>query len=67
LNLASDLISGAEAVAAYLGISRRVVYHLTEQGHLPVVRLGRRLYYSRRALDVAFGLLTATNDNSGCG
>lgn len=63
MNLASDLLPGAEAAATYLGVSRRIVYHLTEQGHLPVVKLGRRLYYSKRALNAAFGSAAASNDN----
>jgi len=50
----SDLISGAEAAAAYTGLPRRVIYRLTEQGHLPVRRMGRRLYYRKSELDQAF-------------
>ncbi|WP_194954907.1 helix-turn-helix domain-containing protein [Sphingopyxis solisilvae] len=52
--LADDLLAGAAAAAAYCGLSRRVIYHLTETGALPVKRIGRRLYYRKRELDEAF-------------
>ncbi|MEI5685456.1 helix-turn-helix domain-containing protein [Sphingomonas kyungheensis] len=52
--LADDLLSGASAAAAYLGIGRSAVYHLTEGGHLPVTRKGRRLFYRKSELDRAF-------------
>jgi excisionase family DNA binding protein len=54
VSLASDLLAGAEAAARYIGVSRRVVYGLTDRGLLPVVRMGRRLYYSKAALNAAF-------------
>ncbi|WP_404404497.1 DNA-binding protein [Pelagibacterium halotolerans] len=38
--LSDDLIYGAEAIAAFLGMSRRQVYHAAEQDHLPVFRIG---------------------------
>ena len=38
--LAEDLLRGADAVAAFLGLSRRQVYHYVEQGVLPAFRLG---------------------------
>lgn len=53
-DLSSDLLSGAAAAARYTGLSRRVIYHLTETGALPVIRIGRRLYYRRSELAQAF-------------
>lgn len=53
-HLAGDLLAGAAAAAAYCGLSRRVIYHLTEAGVLPVKRIGRRLYYRKSDLDNAF-------------
>lgn len=50
----ADLLPSAAAAAAYTGLPRRVIYRLTEQGHLPVTRKGRRLYYRRSELDRAF-------------
>jgi excisionase family DNA binding protein len=49
-----DLINGASAAAAYTGLSRRKIYRLTEQGHLPVVRKGRQLYFRKSELERAF-------------
>lgn len=37
---ATDVIQGAEAVAEYLGLSRRQIYHAVEHGYLPVFRIG---------------------------
>jgi len=53
-DLAGDLLAGAAAAAAYCGLSRRIIYHLTETGALPVKRIGRRLYYRKSELDSAF-------------
>jgi hypothetical protein len=52
LDLAADLLSGAEAIAAFLGPSftERKVYHLAEKGSLPVFRLpGARTLYGRKS------------------
>lgn len=50
----SDLMVGAESAASYTGLSRRTVYRLVDEGRLPVVRKGRRLYFRRSELDRAF-------------
>jgi excisionase family DNA binding protein len=52
--LASDLLSGADAAASFIGVTRRSVYHLVEAGHLPVTRKGRRLFFRRSELERAF-------------
>jgi excisionase family DNA binding protein len=52
--LSDDLIKGARAAAAYLGMSERSVYHMTEQGQLPVIRKGRSLFYRKTDLEAAF-------------
>lgn len=52
--LKDDLLSGAKAAAHYIGLSQRAVYHMTEQGLLPVIRKGRRLYYRKSDLEKAF-------------
>lgn len=52
--LAEDLLPGADAAAAFIGVTRRAVYHLVEGGHLPAVRKGRRLYFRRSELERAF-------------
>lgn len=50
----SDLIVGADGAALYTGLSRRTVYRLVEEGHIPAVRKGRRLYFRKSELDRAF-------------
>ena len=54
--LKEDLIKGASAAAEYLGpsVSQRSVYHMVEQGLLPVIRKGRTLYFRKSDLDEAF-------------
>lgn len=53
-NLADDLIAGADAAAAYLGIPARSVYHMVGAGQLPVIKKGRRLYFRKAELDQSF-------------
>lgn len=52
--LKDDLLPGAKAAAAYVGVPARAIYHLTEKGLLPAVRMGRSLYYRKSELDRAF-------------
>jgi len=53
--MALDLLSGAAGAAHYLGLSVREIYHLTEAGRLPVIRLGgSKLYFRKSELDRAF-------------
>ena len=53
----ADLIDGAAEASKFTGLSRRKIYRLTELGHLPVVRKGRRLFYRRSELEKAFSAL----------
>jgi hypothetical protein len=46
--LAADMLFGAEAIAAELGISIRKAFHLLESGHLPASKTGR-LWVSTRS------------------
>lgn len=52
--LADDLLPGAIAAAAFLGVKPRSVYHMVEAGHLPVIRKGKRLYFRKSELENAF-------------
>ncbi|MBA3669281.1 MAG: helix-turn-helix domain-containing protein [Sphingomonas sp.] len=52
--LADDLLPGATAAAAYIGVSSRAVYHLVEAGHLPAIKKGRKLYFRKSELERAF-------------
>jgi excisionase family DNA binding protein len=42
-NLAADTLWGAAAIAAYLGLPRRAIYHAAAKGHLPHFRMGDTL------------------------
>lgn len=54
--LSDDLLEGAEEAAKFLQLrgGRRAVYRLTEGGHLPVTRKGRKLFYRKSDLERAF-------------
>ncbi len=52
--LSNDLLAGANAAAAFVGVSPRAIYHMTERGHLPVIRKGKRLYFRKSELEAAF-------------
>lgn len=52
--LSNDLIRGAKAAADYLGETPRAVYHMAENGSLPVIRKGRKLYFRKSELEAAF-------------
>jgi excisionase family DNA binding protein len=52
--LSDDLIKGAKGAASYTGLTERSIYHMTEQGLLPVIRKGRSLFYRKSDLDAAF-------------
>lgn len=54
-----DLIAGADTAAAHLGLPRRTVYRLADEGRIPVIRKGRRLYFRRSELDKAFSAAEA--------
>ena len=57
--LADDLLPGATAAAAYLGLSDRQIYHMVEAKNLPVTRIGKRLFFRRSELDRAFSAQVA--------
>lgn len=52
--LANDLLPSARAAAAYIGVTERAVYHLVERGHLPVTKIGRKLYFRKSELERVF-------------
>lgn len=52
--LKDDLLPGAKAAAEYTGETTRAIYHMAEQGLLPVIRKGRKLYFRKSELDRAF-------------
>jgi hypothetical protein len=48
--IADDLLIGAAAIAAELGVNEDAVYHLARTKRLPIGRLGRNLIASRAKL-----------------
>lgn len=52
--LNADLIHGAAEAAAYCGLTRRTIYHMVEQGKLPVIRKGRTMFFRKSELEAAF-------------
>jgi hypothetical protein len=42
-DISDDLIFGADAIARFLGIDRRQVYHAHQMEHLPIFRIGSTL------------------------
>jgi hypothetical protein len=54
--LGNDLIKGAKAVETETGgvITQRQVYHMVENGQLPVIRKGRSMYFRRSELEATF-------------
>jgi excisionase family DNA binding protein len=53
-DMRDDLLEGAASAAAYTGLSRRKIYRLVENGHLPCVKMGRRLYFRKSDLMKSF-------------
>ena len=52
-SLADDLLTGASAIAAYLGWPERRVYYIAEKKFLPIGRVGSLLVARRTELDRA--------------
>jgi hypothetical protein len=52
--LRNDLLFGAAAIAAEIGIDERRVYYLLESKHLPATKVGRGWVGSRRRLRAHF-------------
>ena len=48
--LAMDIEFGAAAIAKTTGLTRRRVYHLTQEGHMPTFRIGATLCARRSTL-----------------
>jgi excisionase family DNA binding protein len=57
ISLRDDMLYGAAAIAKYLGIARRKVFYLLEQGRIPGGKLGREYVASRTALQAHFAKL----------
>ena len=53
--LADDLLKGADAIAEFMGLNRRQIYHLAEKSRLPVFRLGSVLCARKSTLTTWIG------------
>lgn len=58
MTLADDLLTGANAIAAYIGCNRRRVYHLAATGYLPIARVGNLLVARKSELERALSAMT---------
>ena len=61
-SLADDLLTGAPAIAEYVGWNERRIYHAASQGYLPIGRAGQLLIARKSELDRA--LSPATQNES---
>jgi hypothetical protein len=55
--LADDMLVGAPAIAAFLGIKPKAVYYLARSKRVPIGKLGKNLIASKRKLRRAFEAL----------
>lgn len=58
LDIAADRLSGAKAIATFLGITTRRANHLLETGQIPAGKEGRTWIASRQALRDHYRRLT---------
>ncbi|MGO4677514.1 helix-turn-helix transcriptional regulator [Bosea sp. 2YAB26] len=49
-NIATDILRGADAIAAFMGLPRRAIYHAAAKGTLPVFRLGETILARKSTL-----------------
>jgi hypothetical protein len=49
-NIAGDVLRGADAIAAFMGLPRRAVYHAASKNTLPVFRLGETILARKTTL-----------------
>jgi hypothetical protein len=55
---ADDLLVGAAAIAAFLGVKEKHVYYAARTKRLPIGKLGKNLVASRRKLTRALAAIT---------
>lgn len=49
-NIAADILRGADAIARFMGLPRRSVYHAAAKGTLPVFRMGETVMARKSTL-----------------
>ena len=58
----TDLLYGVDKIAGHLKMTRRQVYHLHDQGHLPTFKLGGRVCARRSSLAKHFAAQEAAQE-----
>lgn len=61
----ADLLYGAPAIAAHLGLTDKVVYHLHGNGSLPTYKVGKKVCARRSELDAHFARASAAAKDVG--
>jgi len=62
LDIAADRLSGAKAIAAFLGVTPRRAVYLLESGLIPAGKEGRTWVASRQALREHYRRLTGASE-----
>ncbi|OAO01662.1 hypothetical protein A8B75_14980 [Sphingomonadales bacterium EhC05] len=62
--LNQDLVQGAKNAAKYAGLPPRTIYALVDKGRLPVIRMGKSLYFRKSELDAAFSSAGCTTQSA---
>ena len=60
----TDLLYGVDRIADHLRMTRRQVYHLHDQGHLPTFKLGGKVCARRSSLAKHFAAQEAAQSGS---
>lgn len=63
-SLADDLLKGAEAIAGYLGVPRRTIYHAVSKRLIPHFRIGETVCARKSTLLHWMAAQEAANDNA---
>lgn len=61
----TDLLYGVEQIAEHLKMTRRQVYHLHDQGHLPTFKIGGKVCARRSTLAKHFSAQEAAAATAG--
>jgi excisionase family DNA binding protein len=63
-NTGPDLLYGVQAIANYLGVKRRVAYHLIETDRLPVFKIGKTVCSKRSTVSAALEQMEAAGQDA---
>jgi hypothetical protein len=57
VDLADDLLTGADAIAAFLGWNKRVTFYACEKQHIPAFKVGKKWCARKSSLKQFFAKL----------